>query len=128
MGITATSPRLPLKTSVMFDMIVYVSTPYSLEHPHTQRAALVSLNKALAGVYKRNPTWACVNPLYSIYNPQPTNPDYMALFVLMETLMRSAQAHIVIRSPGWEYSDVVLAECAHAAKLGIPTVFEEPDE
>ena len=127
MGITATSLKLILKTSVMFDMIVYVSVPYSLEHISTQRRALESLNKTLAGVYKRNPKWACVNPLYSFYSPQPTKPDYTALIVTIETLMRSSQAHIVVRVPGWEYSDVVLTECAIAAKHGVPTVFEDPE-
>ena len=123
----ATSLSLLLRTSVMFDMIVYVSTSYSLEHANTQRGALVSLNKTLAGVYKRNPNWACVNPLYSFYSPESTKPDYAALFVLIETLMRSSQVHIVVRSPGWEYSDVVLTECAIAAKHGVPTVFEDPE-
>ena len=111
----------------MFDMIVYVSTPYSLEHTSTQKRALVSLNKALGGIYKRNPKWACVNPLYSLYNPEPTKPDYAALIITIETLMKSSQAHIVVRVPGWEDSDVVLTECAVAAKHGVPTVFEDPE-
>jgi hypothetical protein len=116
----------------MFDMIVYVSTPYSIEHLSTQNAAVCKLNRALAGIYRRNKGWAAVNALYSFYNNpngtednQLASPKYKVLFGIVNTLMRSAQVHIVLRTPGWEYCDIVLAECACAAQLGIPTVFEE---
>lgn len=44
---------------------------------------------------------------------------------MVHSLMKSAQTHIVLRTPGWEYCDIVLAECACAAQLGIPTIFED---
>lgn len=115
----------------MFDMIVYVSTPYHLEHLATQNAAICSLNKSLAIFYKRNPRWAAVNALYSFYNnpngtedKQLAKPGYKMLFGIVLSLMKSAQAHIVLREPGWDYCDIVLAECACANQLGIPTLFE----
>lgn len=116
----------------MFDMIVYVSSPYTLEHLGTQNIAINRLNKTLAGIYKRNPTWACVNALYSFYNNHNVEkgsplekPTYKVLFGMVESLMKSSQVHIVSAVHGWEYSDIVIAECACAAKYGIPTVYEE---
>lgn len=116
----------------MFDMIVYVSAPYALEHLSTQNAAICKLNRSLAGIYKRNPTWAAVNALYSFYtNPNTSEdsmlhkPTYKVLYWMVHSLMKSAQVHIVLRTPGWEYCDIVLAECACATQLGIPTIFED---
>lgn len=118
--------------SAMFDMIVYVSAPYALDHPSTQDRAIVRLNKTLAGIYKREPSWACVNALYSFYNNHNIEkgsplekPTYTVLFGMVESLMKSSRIHIVIATPGWEYSDVVITECALAAKYKIPTVYEE---
>lgn len=116
----------------MFDMIVYVSVPYSLEHLFTQNTAITSLNRNLANFYKRNPRWAAVNALYTVYNNPNIIEDkgsktvtYKTLYGTVGLLMRSTNIHVVLRVPGWEYSDVVMSECACAAQLGIPTVFED---
>lgn len=119
-------------TSAMFDMIVYVSSPYTLEHVSTQNGAIIKLNKALGSFYKRNPKWAAVNALYSFYNNPNVaedsamhKPSYKVLYGMAHTLMKSAQVHVVLRTPGWEYSDIVMNECACAAQCGVPTVFED---
>ena len=113
-------------------MIVYVSIPYSIEHLSTQNAALAQLNKQLAGFYKRNPRWAAVNALYSVYNNPNLMEDsgsrqitYKQLYSTVAVLMKSASAHIIIKNPGWEYSDIVLAECACANQTKTPTIFED---
>ena len=116
----------------MFDIIAYISYPYSLDHKDTQSIAAKGLGTTLAAFYKRNPTWACVNPLYSFHNnpyaekgsPLET-PTPAVLKGLIEVLMKSATVHIVVRKPGWEYSDIVMAECACANKFGIPTHYED---
>lgn len=119
-------------TNAMFDMIVYVSAPYSLEHLSTQNSAITNLNKSLGSFYKRNPKWAAVNALYSFYNNPNVGegsvihkPSYKVLYDMVQSLMRSSQVHVVIRTPGWEYSDIVMNECACAAQCGVPTVFED---
>lgn len=114
-------------------MIVYVSAPYSLEHLFTQNTAIMQLNRSLAGFYHRNPKSAAVNALYTIYNNPNLMEDnkgtkqvtYKTLYQTVGVLMRSAQIHVVLRVQGWEYSDIVMSECACAAQLGIPTVFED---
>lgn len=132
MGIMVTSLNAISVTSAMFDMIVYVSTPYTLEHLSTQNTAICTLNRSLAFFYKRNPRGAAVNALYTFYNNpngsednQLAKPGYKMLFGIVQSLMRSAQVHVVLKKPGWEYCDIVLAECACAAQLGIPTVTED---
>lgn len=132
MGTTVTSLNFNFATNVMFDMIVYVSVPYSIEHLSTQNAAVCHLNRTLASIYRRNPSWAAVNALYSFYNNpngtednQLAKPQYKVLFGIVQSLIRSAQVHIVLKVPGWEYCDIVLAECACATQLGVPTVFQD---
>lgn len=125
------SLRINSNLSAMFNMIVYVSAPYSLEHLFTQNTAITQLNRSLAGFYHRNPTWAAVNALYTVYNNPNIMEDsgqkvitYKTLFSTVSTLMRASQVHVVLAVPGWEYSDIVLSECACAAQFGIPTVRE----
>ena len=116
-------------------MIVYISIPYSLEHLSTQNTAITHLNRILAGFYKRNPTWAAVNALYTIYNNPNMLEDansrqvtYKQLYGTVGLLMKSANAHVVIRVPGWEYSDIVMAECACAGQLGIMSLSEDVNQ
>lgn len=113
-------------------MIAYVSFPYSLQHPATQEVAIAGLGKVLAKLYKDKPNYVFVNPLYT-FHKNPYAEKGSSLFevkpvivqALIETFMKSADLHIIVRHPGWEYSDVVLSECAVSNRLGMSTLYYE---
>lgn len=128
MGITDMKHRQPLIQSVMFDMIVYVSTPFLLEHQDTKNIAIARMNKFLGKFYKANPRWCAVNALYSIYN-NPLLEDaatYKNLYSTAGLLIRGSQMHVTLKAPGWEYSELVLNERHLAMSLNLPMI--EADE
>lgn len=119
--------RQPLIQSAIFDMIVYVSTPFLLEHQDTKNIAIARMNKFLGKFYKANPRWVAVNSLYSVYK-NPSMQDqitYKHLYAASAALIRSSGMHITLMSPGWEYSEIVLNERHLAMTLKMPMVEAE---
>ena len=116
----------------MFDMIAYVSFPYSMDHHASKNRAIVGLNKALASLYRRNPNWVYVNGLYSHYNnphiPTETKLGISDALQLSKVLLDSAQVCIVIHAKGWEYSDIVMTEAGYFSSLNRPILYEAHDD
>lgn len=113
-----------LKTNAMFDMIVYVSTPYSAQHLESITRARAAMQKYFANFYKLNPKAAAVNAIFSFPNDITTLTD-KEIFTAAVPLMRSSGLHIVLRQPNWGYSPILIQECALAHSLNIPTTFED---
>jgi hypothetical protein len=115
--------RLILKTNAMFDMIVYVSVPYSPQHPESLASARLTLQKYFAAFYKANPKCAAVNAVFSFPNNVGALTD-KEVFTAVAPLMRSASKHIILIKPNWGYSPIATQECALAYNLNIPTLIE----
>lgn len=113
--------QINLIPNAMFDMIVYVSVAYSTEIKSTQEKAITHLNKMFKEVYKQHPTWAAVNALYSTTEDEQQNPHKTKACIC--SLMGASGSHIVLMTPGWEYCDIVLMECALAAQKGIKSIY-----
>lgn len=120
--------KQPLIQSAIFDMIVYVSTPFLLEHQDTKNIAIARMNRFLGKFYKANPRWTAVNSLYSVYN-NPLVEDqvtYKHLYTTSALLIRASGLHVTLMAPGWEYSELVLNERHLAMTLKTPMI--EADE
>lgn len=119
MGIMVTRVQLNLAKRDMFKMIVYVSVPFLLDNQETKNAALKQLGHFLGKFYRDNPDKAAVSCLYSIYD-NPLLQDkatYKDVYGASGILIRSADIHITLNVPGWEYSEIVLNERHLAASL-----------
>jgi hypothetical protein len=96
----------------MLKMIAYISVPFLLDNQETKNKALKQLNGFLGKFYRDNPDKAAVNCLYSVYD-NPLLQDkatYRDVYSASELLIRSAEIHITLNVPGWEYSELVLNE------------------
>jgi hypothetical protein len=107
----------------MFDMIVYVSTPYSAQHPESLVKARSTLQKYFAAFYRANPRSAAVNAIFSFPDSVGALTD-KEVFAAVAPLMRSASKHIVLNVFDWSYSPIILQEASLAYHLNIPTSIE----
>lgn len=114
----------------LFDMIVYVSYPYAYNNLESCNHAIESLNKLFAKLYKSNKTWCFVNGLFSTYN----NPDIVttdkrkSTFFCSKILLDSANHVIIVRKPGWDYSEIVTEEGRYAYVKNLPISYIDFDE
>jgi hypothetical protein len=100
-------------------MITYFSVPYSFQSLATQNTAIVKLNEYLGTLLRVNPKVIPVSALFSVYkNPYlHGNIKDEQAYPICKTLIDSSEVLIVLRLPGWEYSDIVLNEAGYAASL-----------
>lgn len=113
----------------MYNMIAYVSIPYDISSHLNRGVATNRLGRVLSHLYSKQDRWAYVNALYSVHDNSELTSNIKAtsfnnvLFTFVNGLLRSSDKHVVVRLPDWDSSEIVMTECAYAAKLGIETVF-----
>jgi len=111
----------------LFEMIVYVSYPYAIQGNtlESRNRAIKELNRIFAKLYATNPTWCFVNGLFSTYN----NPDFKdsdpfkGILYASKTLLDSSSHLIIVRTPGWDYSDIVIQEGKYAYIKNLPITY-----
>jgi hypothetical protein len=111
-------------------MIVYVSYPYAYDNLESRNKAIESLNKLFAKLYKTNTTWCFVNSIFSTYNNPDLNTTDMrkATFFSSKTLLDSCSHVIIVRKPGWDYSEIVTEEGRYAYVKNLPISYIDFDE
>jgi hypothetical protein len=108
----------------MFNMLIYFSHPYAIGHRDSQRTAILGLNKAIAMYVKENKDSYAVNALYNEYGDRVALED--SIYMQAGTLIRASNALIVIKAPGWEYSNVVAQEIIYAESIKKPILDIDP--
>jgi hypothetical protein len=111
-------------------MITYFVVPYSFQSLTTQNNAIVRLNEHLGGFMRRNKNVTPVSALFSVYkNPYSQgNIRDEAAYPICRTLIDSCDIVVVLRLPGWEYSDIVMNEIGYAIHAKKVIIYEDPDE
>lgn len=110
----------------MFNMIAYISTPYTLESLESQNNAVQHLNKFLGRVIYKREGWTGVSSVFTLYNNTDLHnkaPTYKQLYATSKILIESCDLFMVLGGDNWGYSEIVMNELFYAQTLKKPIEF-----
>lgn len=111
--------------------VLYVGIPYAIR-PDLMLFAKTELLKFFGTIAPHQDEYSFlpVNSLLTAYN----SPDLPAGTVLTDKIIYSVAKHLIdassgmliLRYPGWEYSEILMNEAAYAAATGKPVSYADP--
>ncbi len=102
--------------------LVFLSAPYDANDPACMEAVSRAVARLLAGgQYVVTPL---LNHYVFPYGDLPRTWEFWGGFA--RTLLDRCARLVVLRLPGWDRAEAVVAEIAHAEAMGIPCDFIDP--
>lgn len=108
-------------------MILYLSVPYSIKSKESIEKAALAAQKAAGQMFSyRDEISTPVSGIFSWYK----NPDLLGemkeerdVYPFSKPLVDAAKAVVVVREPGWDYSDIVQQEASYAYHTNKPIIY-----
>ena len=108
-------------------MIFYLSVPYSIRSIESQAKAVLAAQKAAAKMMSFQEERAIpVSGIFTWYkNPEIHSKltEEKDVYPFSKPLLDASKALVVVREPGWEYSDIVQQEAGYAHHTQKPIIY-----
>lgn len=106
-------------------ILAYISVPYTIKSHETIREASNKVLEVAGNLNQKDSRVLGVNGMLSWYQQMVPTQD-KEIYPFCRSLIDSCDVLAVVRSPGWEYSDIVMNEAAYAASLKKQVIYIDP--